>query len=231
MAAAGGVLAGAGLTIGAVPASALAPPRPRRPTGVTAPTTPALAEQELIDGNARWQPIAQLHPRQDWEARKAVENSQAPWALVVSCIDSRVPPELVFDQGLGDLAVARSAGQVLDMAMYGSILYSVEHLHVKTVVVLGHEKCGAVQSAIKLKDNDNYPLSARIKPLVKDILPSVPPAGTADREKEAIDANIRRIRSLILQESEIASRVAAGTLSVIGMRYELNSWGTSRVLP
>ncbi|MCX4679867.1 carbonic anhydrase [Streptomyces sp. NBC_01433] len=219
------------MAIGAVPASALAPssapciPRP------DAPATPGAAKFKLFDANARWKINGQVHPREDSDTRAKVAICQAPWALIVGCIDSRVPPELVFDQGLGDLAVARTAGQVLDSAVYGSILYAVEELHVKIVVVLGHQKCGAVRAAISLRDDPSYPLSPRIKTLVKEIVPVVPPAGTPGREDKAIDANIRHIRSQILLESQVASRVSAGTLDVIGVRYELDTWIATQVHP
>ncbi|MFI1013605.1 carbonic anhydrase [Streptomyces sp. NPDC020965] len=173
---------------------------------------------------------AQEHNREDAGTRTSLATSQAPWAMIVSCIDSRVPPELIFDQGLGDLAVARTAGQVLDSAVWGSILYAVEHLHVKLVVVLGHQNCGAASAAISLRDNPAYPLSARIKTLVNKIVPVVPPPSTPNRLNATIDANIRHIRDEILVEPGISSRVTAGTLGVIGARYELDTWVATKVI-
>ncbi len=105
--------------------------------------------KELKDGNARYVKGAMSHPHQNIKRRNEIASSQHPKSIVLSCSDSRVPPELVFDQGLGDLFVVRVAGNVLDDVNLGSIEYAIEHVGVKTIVVLGHSRCGAVTAAVK----------------------------------------------------------------------------------
>ena len=112
--------------------------------------TGAEAMQKLLEGNARFVSGNVSHQDQYvLERRSELISSQHPFAIVVGCSDSRVPPEAVFDQGLGDIFVVRTAGQVLDNASLGSIEYAVEHLGVPLVVVLGHDSCGAVTAAVK----------------------------------------------------------------------------------
>lgn len=104
----------------------------------------------LAAGNARFAAGLPGHPRQDPAYRRGLAAGQEPFACVLGCADSRVPPEILFDQGLGDLFTVRAVGEVLDDAVVGSIEYAVEHLGVRTVVVLGHSACGAVRAAIDL---------------------------------------------------------------------------------
>jgi carbonic anhydrase len=104
----------------------------------------------LANGNARFAAGRPRHPRQDPEWREGLVAGQQPFACVLGCADSRVPPEILFDQGLGDLFTVRAVGEVLDDAVVGSIEYAAEHLHVPAVVVLGHAECGAVKAAIDL---------------------------------------------------------------------------------
>ena len=107
------------------------------------------ALQRLLEGNRRYvanQPILDESPRR----RSEVAQGQKPVAIIFGCVDSRVPPELIFDQGLGDLFVIRTAGEVLDQAVLGSLEFGVEELHIPLLVVLGHERCGAVKAAIEV---------------------------------------------------------------------------------
>src|SRR5216110_584585 len=112
---------------------------------------PAVAPTEAIsklkEGNGRYAGGNLQHPGQTTERRAELANTQHPFATIVSCSDSRVPPEIVFDQGLGDLFVVRVAGNVIDDHALGSIEYAVDHLGVRLIVVLGHQSCGAVQAA------------------------------------------------------------------------------------
>src|SRR5215218_7417660 len=109
---------------------------------------PADALKAIMEGNARFVAAKAAYPHQTVEQRTSVAGGQHPIAVVLSCSDSRVPPELVFDQGLGDLFVVRVAGNVADDAVIASIEYAVEHLGPTLVVVLGHEKCGAVAATL-----------------------------------------------------------------------------------
>jgi carbonic anhydrase len=131
---ASGVAAGGGATVSAASRS----PEPADPW------------QRLMAGNRRFAAGRARHPHQDPAYRESLVGGQQPIACVLGCADSRVPAELVFDQGLGDLFTVRAAGEVLDDAVVGSIEYAVEHLHVPLVVVLGHSGCGAVRAAIDL---------------------------------------------------------------------------------
>lgn len=104
----------------------------------------------LVAGNARFAAGRAAHPRQDPAYRRTLVEHQQPFAGVLGCADSRVPAEILFDQGLGDLFTVRAVGEVLDDAVVGSIEYAVEHLGVRALVVLGHAGCGAVRAAIDL---------------------------------------------------------------------------------
>ena len=117
-----------------------------------APLSPDPADpwQRLVAGNKRFASGRPRHPHQDPGHRESVVDAQHPIACVLGCADSRVPAELLFDQGLGDLFTVRAVGEVLDDAVVGSIEYAVQHLHVPLVVVLGHSGCGAVKAAIDL---------------------------------------------------------------------------------
>ncbi|MFE7131523.1 carbonic anhydrase [Streptomyces sp. NPDC057638] len=226
---AGGVVAGTALGAGVGSAAA----RSHRPPGARRPTTPAAALLELKAGNQRWSTLGQVHPREGVLARQQATLGQAPWAIIVGCIDSRVPPELIFDQGLGDLFVTRTAGQVLDSAVYGSVSYAVTKLNVPLVVVLGHEDCGAVTTAQKVLDGvPNLGLTPRLAHTIHQIVPAVEadPA-TPNRLNRSINNNVRMIRSTLLRENDIAQRVALGTLAVIGARYDLGTTQFTQIEP
>ncbi|HEY7392870.1 MAG TPA: carbonic anhydrase [Bryobacteraceae bacterium] len=103
----------------------------------------------LLDGNQRYARHKERHPDQSAARQKELAGGQHPFAVILGCADSRVPPELLFDQGLGDLFVIRVAGNIVDDAVLGSIEYAVEHLGTKLILVLGHENCGAVSAAVE----------------------------------------------------------------------------------
>lgn len=114
-----------------------------------AQTESDLLIKKLSEGNSRFVASQMNHPNISDVRRVETSNGQNPFAIVVTCSDSRVPPEIIFDQGLGDLFVIRTAGNVIDDVALASIEYAVEHLNVKLLVVLGHQKCGAVEATIK----------------------------------------------------------------------------------
>ncbi len=131
----------------AAPAHASPPPAASPPA---ASPSSRDAWSRLVAGNARFAAGRPVHPRQDPTYRRGLVGGQEPFACVLGCADSRVPPELLFDQDLGDLFAVRAVGEVLDDAVVGSVEYAVEHLGVRAVVVLGHSGCGAVRAAIEL---------------------------------------------------------------------------------
>jgi carbonic anhydrase len=183
------------------------------------------ALQLLMEGNQRWVATQMQRPNQSAERRTAVAGDQQPFAIVFSCIDSRVPPELVFDQGLGDIFVVRTAGHVIDDAALGSIEYGVEELHVPLLVVLGHESCGAVVASIEtIEQGGTAP--GHINALVEGIRPAVDRVhGMAgDTTDNAVRAHTELVvASLRGSEPILAHAVQDGALKIVGGRYDLAS--------
>lgn len=228
-AALGGTAAAVGAGLGAGPGLAPAPAVAAPRTGGTRPTTPAAALRELARGNGRWRAEHQAHPHEGASDRVAAVSGQHPFALILGCIDSRVPPELVFDQGLGDLMTVRSAGEVLDEAVLGSIAYGVLELRIPLVVVLGHQSCGAVAAAVRAEESGERP-PAHIDYIADRIRPVIDHGHTGPARIDAtITANVRHVRGLLAAEPDLAARVAAGRLAIVGARYELGSQRVHRV--
>jgi carbonic anhydrase len=188
--------------------------------------TPEAAVSRLMDGNSRFVAGSPLHPNSDADRRQSLVDGQQPFATIVTCSDSRVGPELIFDQGLGDLFVIRVAGNVLDDVVLGSVEYSVIHLNVPLVMVLGHEHCGAVAATVaalagETNDDDK---DTRIGALVDRIRPSIglvaPDA--KDKLEAAVLANARRTAHLMLANSQpLNDRSISGRLKVLSARYRL----------
>ncbi|GGQ23816.1 MULTISPECIES: carbonic anhydrase [Streptomyces] len=210
--------AGAGLALGsAAPASAAA-----RDAESTMPvTTPEQALRRLAAGNHRWRTRQQEHPHESGALRRRLVQGQHPFAVILGCVDSRVSPELVFDQGLGDLLTVRSAGEVLDEAVLGSVAYGVLELRVPLVLVLAHQSCGAVAAAVHA-DETGEPLPAHIQYLADQIRPSIERGQHGDARVDAtINAHARGVRRRLAAEPDLAGRVAAGELAVVAARYDL----------
>ncbi|WP_330294471.1 carbonic anhydrase [Streptomyces sp. NBC_00503] len=189
--------------------------------GGSRPATPGEALRRLTAGNRRWAAYCQRHPDESPSVRVRVAREQHPFAIVLGCVDSRVPPELVFDQGLGDLLTVRAAGEVLDEAVLGSVAYGVLELDVPLVVVLGHESCGAVGAAVRA-DETGAQLPAHIQYLAEQIRPSIDHGlQGAARIAATIDAHARSTRARLAAEPDIARVIAAGRLAVVAARYDL----------
>ncbi len=173
---------------------------------------------DLLRGNERFASGAPAHPRRDAARRRETAPGQQPFAAVLSCSDSRVPPEILFDQGIGDLFVVRTAGGVLDAAAIGSLEYAVDHLRVPLVVVLGHTRCGAVEAAIA----GECALGC-IGDLVEALRPAVERAATdGDRSMNAVRECVRASKARLEGCGPIlAPRVAAGALAVVGAVYDV----------
>ncbi|MFF5183616.1 carbonic anhydrase [Streptomyces sp. NPDC000345] len=221
---AGAVTLGGGLAVAAAPASASAPRgRSPRPTAAHRPGTADEALRELAAGNRRWRTYCERHPDETPAVRQSLTAGQHPFAVVLGCIDSRVPPELVFDQGLGDLMTVRTAGEVLDEAVLGSVAYGVLELGIPLVMVLGHQSCGAVKAAVQA-DLSGEELPAHIQYLAEQISPAIDRTKEGDaRVDSTIDANIRAVRARLAAEPDLAAKIAAGELAVVGARYELTT--------
>ena len=183
---------------------------------------PETAMQKLIDGNIRYVLGKSEKPRQNSERRKDVAQSQHPFAIIVTCSDSRVPPEILFDQGIGDLFIIRTAGNVIDDAALGSIEYAAEHLGVQLVAVVGHERCGAVDATVKGGEAPGH-----IANLVKYIEPAVKKA----KEKKGGDILDNSIHENVLMTVEklkeskplLKELCEKGKLKAVGAYYDLDS--------
>lgn len=177
------------------------------------------ALQTLMDGNKRFEANQAQKPHQSPERRTELTKGQAPFAIVLTCSDSRVSPEVLFDQGLGDLFVIRNAGNVLDDHTLGSLEYAVEHLHVHLVVVLGHAQCGAVSAAVA---GGHAP--GHIQSVVDAIEPAVEETKelAGDKVDNAVRANIRRVAGILNRvEPILGEAVKKGELKVVAGRYDL----------
>lgn len=223
---AGTAVLGGGIAVGAFPADAEPVTRTKRSAPAatrTRPSTPEEALKELSKGNRRWRTLQERHPDEDAATRKALATGQHPFALVLGCIDSRVPPELVFDQGLGDLMTVRSAGEVLDEAVLGSVAYGVLELDIPLVVVLGHQSCGAVKAAVQA-DTTGEELPAHIQYVADQIKPVIDHRVEGDaRVAATIDANVRSVRSRLAAEPDLAAKVKEGKVGIVGARYDLTT--------
>ncbi|MDD9380486.1 carbonic anhydrase [Streptomyces sp. ZAF1911] len=193
------------------------------------PRTPGSALRELAAGNARWRTFHERHPDQTRAVRQTLVSGQHPFAVVLGCVDSRVPPELVFDQGLGDLLTVRSAGSILDEAVLASITYGVHELGIPLVVVLGHQSCGAVTAAVHAAE-DGMQLPGHMQYLADQIHPAIDRTlHGAARVDAAITANVRLVCSRLAVEPSLAEKVTAGELAVVAARYELTSQRVHRI--
>jgi len=183
--------------------------------------------RELLEaGNARFVAGIPTRPDQSLARRAVVAGGQHPFAAVLSCADSRVPPEVLFDQGLGDLLVVRSAGQVVDKAVLGSIQYGVEHLGTPLLVVLGHSACGAVTATIEAIQTKAKPSGTAIDDLVAAIKPAVVEAEELGAEEDAlldaaIGINVERTVEALKSDHLVGKFVAKRTLKVVGAVYDL----------
>ena len=187
----------------------------------------------LAAGNERFATGTPRHPHEDATYRESLVAGQHPIACVLSCADSRVTPELVFDQGLGDLFTVRSAGEVLDDAVVGSVEYAVEHVAVPLVVVLGHAGCGAVQATVDVVRGGPAP-DGSIAALVRAIEPAVRgvPAGADDAAylADCVAAQARRAAAALAGASPIVHEaVAAGRTAVVAGVYDLESGRVSQL--
>ncbi|BBZ79006.1 carbonic anhydrase [Mycolicibacterium anyangense] len=207
-------------------------------TTVTVPASPTFATEspranisdadmaltELKQGNLRFVESRMMHPDQNPDARLALSKAQSPYAIVLSCSDSRLPPEVVFDQGLGDLFVVRVAGNIVDPAGMGSIEYAVGHLGSPLIVVLAHQNCGAVSATLESLQTHTLP-HGDIEALVTAITPAVAIAeknSGPDLLTSAIKANADQSRDQILQSKELKPALDAGKLKVVTGYYSLD---------
>ncbi len=186
-------------------------------------TDPDRALAHLMDGNVRFVEAKMVHPAQDPEHRLRVSRGQQPYAVVLTCSDSRLPPEVVFDQGLGDLFVVRVAGNIVDAALLGSIEYAVGHLNVPLVVAMGHESCGAVEATLESLQHHTRP-HGDVAALVDAITPAVPVAESraGNLVENTVRANAEMSRDRIAASEELAEPLKSGRLKVLAAYYSLD---------
>jgi len=186
-------------------------------------TNPVTAWKALKEGNERFVAGKPQHPSQSVEHRAGLAAGQKPTAVVFGCADSRVAAELIFDQGLGDMFVVRTAGQVIDSAVLGSIEFAVTVLGVPLVVVLGHDSCGAVKAALAAMNEGTLP-SGYVRDVVERVAPSIW-LGRRDGLTRVDEFEERHVRETVAQlmsrSTAIAERVSAGTLAIAGATYHL----------
>jgi len=182
-----------------------------------------LHRPQLKSGIVLWPAIADLS-RDLVSLRHKLVSGQSPKAIILSCSDSRVGPELIFDQGLGDLFVVRTAGNVADAVALGSIEYAVDHLHSTVLVVLGHQKCGAVNAACSGEKMPSPNLAAIVERINPAVAQAKSYAKADDLVESAIKENVHQSASDLLANSEIIrDAVKSGKLTVIEAEYELDA--------
>lgn len=185
------------------------------------------ALSRLMEGNARFVQNQMTGTKLcSTEARSALATSQKPYAIILCCSDSRVPPELIFDKGLGELFIVRVAGNIPDPVILGSIEYAAEHLGSPLVMVLGHERCGAVTATVKATGKPEGNIGA----IVKTITPAVKKAKAECKTKDqaqlvecATDQNVKLVAASLTKNSKVLEHmVKEGKLRIVTAKYDLD---------
>ena len=190
---------------------------------VHAPTMPPdQALQLLLDGNKRFVDGKLEHPNQTPDRRAEVAKGQHPFAAVLACSDSRTPPEIIFDRGLGDIFTVRVAGNVADEVVIESLDYSVKHLGVRVVMVLGHRRCGAVIAAVQghegTAEQDEGPMLRELRPAV-----AASQGKPGDPVENAVRENVILVMKNLATSEELSALVKSGDLKIVGGIYDLDS--------
>ena len=180
----------------------------------------------LVAGNARFVRGRARFPSVRKEVLAALAKGQQPYATIIGCSDSRVPPELLFDAGFGELFIVRVAGNVISPEIMGTLQYAGLHLHTPLFVVLGHEECGAVKAALAMSVHGAR-ARARIALLLENMLPglrrldmTLPPQDLLDA---AVEANVRWSMHQLLDTPEVKKRMREGIVKLVGAVYELKT--------
>ena len=203
----------------------------------TADTSPQYtadqALERLVEGNARFVDGKARFPTVQKEVLADLAKAQRPYATILGCSDSRVPPELVFDAGFGELFIIRVAGNVISPEVMGTLQYAAVHLRTPLFVVLGHEGCGAVKAALAAKF-DGAQERRHIAALLDNITPGlvdVDPVQTPEAQmQQAVEANVRWSMHQVLETPEGKAAAANGAIKLVGAIYELHT-GRVRLLP
>ncbi|WP_443316798.1 carbonic anhydrase [Streptomyces sp. 8N616] len=178
-----------------------------------------------MDGNKRWVSGDLRHPDRDPNRRQFVAQEQAPFGAILSCIDSRVPPELLFDTGLGDLYVMRTGGEAVGPVVTGSVEYGPMTSGTPLIVVLGHQRCGAVEAAYKSM-RDGKPLPGNLEAIAKALRPAYEQTvreGGADPAETMARAQVTLTAADLRSNQDLAPLVGKGALAVVGAYYSLDT--------
>ena len=184
--------------------------------------------KKLLEGNQRYITGGALHPNQSFEHRLELAEGQKPIAAILTCADSRVSPEIIFDHGLGDLFVLRVAGNVINDLFVGSLEYAVEHLNVSLLMVLGHSECGAVDATVKGGQPPGHinSLVQAIKPAL-DRLKKQSPDWVNIVAKENIKIGVERLR---ISDPILTARYEEGNIDIVGAFYNIKSGKVSLII-
>jgi len=186
-------------------------------------TSPVTAWKALKEGNERFVSGQVEHPSQSVADRARLTHGQKPTAVVFGCSDSRVAAELIFDQGLGDMFVVRTAGHVADSAVLGSIEYAVTVLDVPLIVVLGHDSCGAVKATLSALDDGEVP-GGYVRDIVERVTPSIL-LGRHSGLTRVDEFETRHVNETVMQlrvrSAPVAQRIIEGSLAIAGVTYHL----------
>lgn len=196
---------------------------PSQPVAITESNDPLVA---LKDGNNRFVSNNPLHIHQDLEKVKELSKGQNPKAVIIGCSDSRVSPEILFDQGMGDLFVIRTAGNVMSDYELGSIEYATEHLHTKLVVVLGHYGCGAIQAMLEHKDDENIPghIAHIVNTLKEEKEEQEVLNSSEDTSINAVKANVLHgVKQLRECDPLLKEAYKKGEIQIVGAIYHLDN--------
>jgi carbonic anhydrase len=186
-------------------------------------SNPVNAWTALREGNERFVLGAPEHPSQSIADRARLAKGQKPTAVVFGCADSRVAAEIIFDQGLGDMFVVRTAGHVIDNSVLGSIEFAVTVLNVPLIVVLGHDSCGAVKATLTALDEGAWP-TGYVRDIVERVAPSIQMgriAGLSRVDEFETRHVVETVSQLKTRSLAIAERLSAGTLAIAGATYHL----------
>ncbi|MGW0757718.1 carbonic anhydrase [Streptomyces sp. NPDC002814] len=195
------------------------------PSTSAPPGSPWAAFARLMEGNERWVDGALQHPDRDPGRRDFVAEEQDPYGVILSCIDSRVPPELIFDTGLGDLFVMRTGGQVVAPVVTGSVEYGPMTSGTPLIVVLGHQRCGAVKAAYKALKDDK-PLPGNLQSIAEALRPAyevVSKEKHADPVDAMVRVHIKQTSANLRSNADLAPLVKKGELAVVSAYYSLDT--------
>jgi carbonic anhydrase len=221
------------MTTAAIAAGCGLPKKAAAPSEVTHPVIRGAdqALAELLDGNRRFVTAKRTYPDQSIQVRRELSTAQKPFAVVLTCSDSRVPPEVVFDQGLGDLFVVRLAGNIVDQAVRGTIEYAVEELSTPLIMVLGHQSCGAVAATLKALQPPFAKPAGEVGTLVAAIAPAVEAAKgrPGDLLDNAVRANAIQSAAQLRTTSELTTSLDSGAVKLVVGYYSLQD-GTVSII-